>query len=466
MKAMTSKILRTPAPLFAVVAVFAASLLHAQTPEVERLQAKVAELEAQNARMEQDLAQMRARLDALARPPAAVPVQAVPATPVNAPQTAVVPAQREPSEGLGTMLGSHFKLYGMLRADMDIDSNRPNNDQTPLFVPAADNAVMPKFGDYSIHPRLSRFGLDLTAPPLESLADAKLTGKIETDFENGGTESRQIIRIRHAYLKTTWKDFSVLGGQTWDIFSPLIPTVNNDTLMWNAGNLGDRRPQVRASYEPKIGGVKWSLVGAVGLTGAIDSMDLDNNGYRDGEQSGAPNLQARAGLAKPLWVKAQPFSLGLSEFFEQSSTAKLIAGRNQFNAQALNVDYTLPLVARAALRGEVWWGSNLSDVRGGIGQGFNSTLGRLIHARGGWSELSLKATRRWSVHPGFTIDDPLATDLSKGNRSRNFAYYIANRVTFDNVFQLGFDYLRWTTDYLGAKPALDNRVNLFVQYGF
>ena len=460
---MTSPSYKTYAWIFSVI--FAVSSLNAQTPEVERLRAQVAELEAQNARMQQDLIQMNTRLDALGHPQAA-PAQTAPAAPAKSQLKAPAPAPKDAGESLGTMLGSHFKLYGLLRADMDIDSNRPNNDQTPLFIPAADTAVIPKFSDYSIHPRLSRFGLDLTAPPLESLGGAKLTGKIETDFENGGSESRQIIRIRHAYLKTSWNDFSILGGQTWDVFSPLFPTVNNDTLMWNAGNVGDRRPQIRATYEPKVGGINWSLIGAVGLTGAIDSMDLDNNGYRDGEQSGAPNLQARAGLGKPLWVKSQPFSVGVSEFFAQSSTAKLISGRDQFNAQGMNVDYTLPLVARASLRGEAWWGSNLSDVRGGIGQGFNPTLGRLIHARGGWSELSLKATRRWSVHPGFTVDDPLALDLSKGNRSRNFAYYIANRITFDNVLQLGLDYLRWRTDYVGSNSALDNRVNLFVQYGF
>jgi hypothetical protein len=202
------------------------------------------------------------------------------------------------------------------------------------------------------------------------------------------------------------------------------------------------------------------------LGGAIDSMDLDINGYRDGEQSGAPNLQARAGLGRTLWMKSQPFSVGVSEFFSQSSTAKLIAGRNQFNAP--RYERRLHAAARGACiaGGEAWWGSNLSDVRGGIGQGFNSTLGCLIHARGGWSELSLKATRRWSVHPGFTVDDPLALDLSTGYRSRNFTYYIANRIMFDSVLQLGLDYLRWRTDYVGSSPALDNRVNLFVQFGF
>lgn len=116
-----------------------------------------------------------------------------------------------------------------------------------------------------------------------------MSGKLETDFENGGSESRQIIRIRHAYLRMGWKDFSLLAGQTWDIVSPLFPTVNNDTLQWNAGNVGDRRPQLRAAYEPKAGSGKLSFTGGIGLTGAIDSLDLDNNGFGDGEESARPN---------------------------------------------------------------------------------------------------------------------------------------------------------------------------------
>ena len=49
--------------------------------------------------------------------------------------------------------------------------------------------------------------------------------------------------------------------------------------MWNAGNVGDRRPQLRAAYERKVGRGKLSLLGGIGLTGAIDAQDLDNNGF-------------------------------------------------------------------------------------------------------------------------------------------------------------------------------------------
>ena len=108
-------------------------------------------------------------------------------------------------------------------------------------------------------PRLTRLGIDWSGPQIAKLGNAKLIGKLETDFQNGGTESRQIIRIRHAYVRLDWERFSMLAGQTWDLVSPLFPTVNGDTLQWNAGNVGDRRPQLRVSSRPDELGARIAL---------------------------------------------------------------------------------------------------------------------------------------------------------------------------------------------------------------
>ena len=128
--------------------------------------------------------------------------------------------------------GNTFKLYGFLRLDLDFDSQRPNNGQAPLFITSQDPRLgKPDAGSFSMHPRLTRFGVDYTGKPIGGLYDGKVAGKLELDFENGGSESRQIIRIRQAYLRVNWGQFSILGGQAWDVVSPLLPTVNSDTAM-------------------------------------------------------------------------------------------------------------------------------------------------------------------------------------------------------------------------------------------
>jgi len=71
------------------------------------------------------------------------------------------------------------------------------------------------------------------------------------------------------------------------------------------------------------------------------------------------------------------------------------------------------------LRGEGWWGRNMSDMRGGAGQGINTATGREIRGRGGWAEASFKVSRHLSLNPGFSTDDPVDEDLPNGGRTRH-----------------------------------------------
>ncbi|MCA1600481.1 MAG: hypothetical protein LC776_02140 [Acidobacteria bacterium] len=246
---------------------------------------------------------------------------------------------------------------------------------------------------------------------------------------------------------------------------PLFPTVNNDTLQWNAGNVGDRRPQFRAAYEPKVGRGKFSFLGGLGLTGAIDSADLDANGVRDGEESGLPNIQARVGFAHPLGGSDRTASIGVSGFYGFLKTARPVGGRTDFHSQLVNVDFTLPLLAKLAFRGEGWWGRNMSDIRGGAGQGVTSN-GLEIRGRGGWAEANIRLSKYLSTNPGFSTDDPVDTDIPLSGRTRNRAFFVANRITPGGNFILGADYLRWKTNFRGLQRGIDNRVNVFLQYNF
>jgi len=467
---------------------------------VKQLQERLDKVEAQNRQLVQLLQELKARLDAPPQPvnavsskpvttsvPTGASANATPAAPqpVPAPDTASAasaststkPPQpdedksKQAGEGVRwnelASEGHRLKFYGFLRLDMNIDSQRPNNGQAPLFITSADPRVgKPDSGSFSMTPRLTRFGVDFSGPNLPSLGNALLSGKLETDFENGGSESRQIIRIRLAYLKLNWKSFSVLAGQDWDTYSPLIPTVDNDTTLWNAGNIGDRRPQFRAAYSSKIGKTRIDIAGSIGLTGAIDAADLDGNGVLDGQESGKPDVQARVGIARPLWVPDQMASVGISGVYQWLNTIKPVAGRFGFRGQAVNIDYTLPLSTRLSLRGEGWWGRNMSDFRGGAGQGLNLATGQPIRGRGGWSELTARLNRYWSIYPGFSSDDPVDHDVPNGGRTRNHVWYIGNRFNLGSNFLIGADYLHWITDYKGLTRGADNRVNIFFQYGW
>ena len=193
---------------------------------------------------------------------------------------------------------SRAQFYGFVRHDVIVDKTPPDSAQSPLFILSEPNGV-PSRHAYTMHPRLTRLGVNMTGPALEPVGGAQIAGKLEIDFQNGGRDSRAIPRYRHAYMTLTWTTASLLLGQTWDLISPLFPSVNGDTLMWNAGNLGDRRPQLRATLQRRVAGGHWSLAGAAGLTGAVDQQDLDGDGLRDGEAASVPTLQTRVGLTYP-----------------------------------------------------------------------------------------------------------------------------------------------------------------------
>ena len=441
-----------------------------EVTEVEKLRQRVEELEEQQRALVRVLQELKDKLEPAAAPAANTALRSAPESKVESQPVATNSPQNDSVNVRWPELiseGNKLKFYGFMRLDLIFDSQQPNNAQSILFIKSPDPRTGTDNGDFAMHPRLTRFGIDYSGPRIAKLGDAKLTGKLETDFQNGGgSESRQAIRIRHAYLRLDWKEFNVLAGQTWDIVSPLFPTVNSDTLQWNAGNIGDRRPQFRATYEPKAGKGKFSFAGGIGLTGAIDSIDLDGNGVRDGEESARPNIQGRAGFSHPLGGKDRVASFGVSGFYGFLKTSRLVAGRTQFRSQAVNIDFTLPLASWLAFKGEGWWGRNMSDFRGGIGQGFNVALGRAIRGRGGWTEANVRISRYLSLNPGFSVDDPLDADISVGGRTRNRAFFIANRITPGNNFLIGADYLHWKTDFNGFQRGIDNRVNIFLQYNF
>ena len=364
--------------------------------------------------------------------------------------------------------GNTFQLHGALRLDMIVDSQRPNNAQSPLFILSPDALAggKPGAGSFTMHPRLTTFGIDYNGPQISSLGDARLSGKLEMDFQNGGPEFASVIRILQAYFKMQWGDFWILGGQKWDTFSPIRPIVNDDSIMLATGNVGLRRPQFLAGYEPKVGSGQFSIVGGIGLTGAVNGQDLDNNGFRDGEKSGRPNVQARLGYSHPLWGNDQSATIGVSGIYGWLNTDKPVVGRTGFREQLVSFDYVLPIAKIVAVRGEGWWGRNLSDLVGGIGQGINLFTGQEIRSRGGWSELNFKLSRYYSFNPGITTDDPLDQDVPNGGRTRNHAFYVGNRFMPSDNFIIGFDYLRWITDFKGFQRGIDNRVNIFLAYHF
>ena len=427
--------------------------------EVVLLRERIVQLEAQNQAILNQLEALSARLDNHSPPLPSSPAVAAKAS--RAASTASPTAQRLEAAVWAEGNKSRLDFYGFLRVDAIIDDSRPDTFQFPSFILSEGQASgLGNQSNLSFHPRLTRLGINYRGPQMDGLAGARIGGKIEWDFQNGGRESRAIARYRHAYLKLDWEKSSLLLGQSWDLISPLYPAVNADSMMWNAGNLGDRRVQARYAYQPPQG---FNFALAAGLTGAVSPQDLDGDGVRDGEASTLPNLQARVGYKSG----SGRVKLGFwSHYGQEQTSLASFNGNKDFDSYSVGADYLFELHERLALRGELWLGANLNDFRGGIGQGVNTALGEEIESRGGWIELGVQVRPRYKFSTGFSSDDPKNRDILPGGRTENRVWYLVNQLRLAPTFMIGLDYLYWRTDYRGLEEGTDNRFNLYFIYNF
>ena len=366
------------------------------------------------------------------------------------------------------------KPYGFLRLDMIYNDSRTNNGQITMWTNPETGAANKKKDDaeLAIHPRLTRLGLNVKGG---KLGNADITGNVEVDFQTttNFSESRQAIRMRHAYLKLTSGDFHLLAGQTWDIISPIFPSVNQDTLMWNAGNLGDRRPQLRLGYEPSFGAGKLSFVAGLGLTGAVDGKNLDGpptntDERRDGEDAAMPNIQARVGASFKGFVEKENIVVGVwgHTAKEELADGNTKAGEDSWTSSSMGADFTIPVISLLTVRGEVWTGKNLSDFRGGIGQGVNTTTYKEIESTGGWLELLCKLNPKFQASIGYTKDEPEEDDVTATGKTENETWYVGGLYKPGSGLAFGLEYINWKTEYKDNTDGDDNRINLIAQYNF
>lgn len=386
--------------------------------------------------------------------------------------------------------GNRISLYGILRMDAYAGDGRFNHTQFTYYALSHDPTATPTINDrdnwIDWTPRLSRLGVKVERDSLPLWPEAKVSGQFEFDFQNRATsetsglesESRELPRLRHAYVKLQAGAFSFLAGQTWDLISPLWPAVNADGVMWNSGNLGDRRPQIRLGWDEPLGDeVKLNTAIAFARTGAIDRENLDGpapGGFggtdtmRDGDESARPMIQGRIGLSN-LLGKHLDFGVWGHYGWEQVNTP--VFGRRNFHTESIGLDVRARFLEVFTLSSEIWYGMNLNDLRGGVDQGvtLNAASGtaREIAARGGWVELMAQVADPVAVAGGVALDDPRNSSLAAATqRSRNLAPYVFGKVDLGGGFSFGVEAIFWETFYLGLDAGRANRYSFFAAYSF
>ena len=357
-----------------------------------------------------------------------------------------------------------FKPYGYVKLDAVYDDSRTNYGNYVFFIEnqGEDN-------EFNMTAKQTRIGLNILAP---DIYDWKARGRIEVDFYGAaGHENKAEPLLRHAFLESEKEDFTLLAGQTSDLISPLFPNTLNYTVGWAAGNIGYRRPQLRATHRHsfKENSAFISALAIARTTGTTNE-DLDKDGQNDGEEAGLPTVQARFALTTELLTdKLTTFGLS-GHYGEEKIDWGLIepytGDRDREESWSVNGDFDIPLSDRFSVKGEVFVGCNLDDYLGGILQGVNRNTRDSIKTRGGWTQVSYRHSNKWQYKAGLGIDDPENDDLNDGNKSRNSFYY--GNVTYNLIppVTMGLEYSYWETEYLTQRSGTDNRIQYSIIYNW
>jgi hypothetical protein len=360
--------------------------------------------------------------------------------------------------------------YGYLWGATVYETERSNNGDYTFYIfsPSSVDQVGPT---YHVDAKSTRIGLDVLGPRIAGLNNAQSGGKVEFDFQGGSglQENKGSVLLRHAYWEVKDDEFRLLAGQTWDVISPLWPNTIMYTVYWGAGNIGYRRAQFRAERY-----VAFSDELLLTMQGSINGdiiADFAPAGITAvGDQSSWPVVEGRTALTfGPRGPNCHPITLGVSGHIGEQRfrfSAPPPAEQRSARTWSFNVDLKAPITDRFGMQGEYQIGDDLSTFYGGILQGYNFAQRRAIYDTGGWIELWYDWTPRWHSHVGYTLDDPLNSDISFGGRTYNHAIW--GNVIYDvtKQFLLGLEVSQWRTLYQGLEPGEATRIEFMARYGF
>jgi len=365
------------------------------------------------------------------------------------------------------------QFYGYIKGDAAYDNSRTTSGN---FIVWADNdSGRGNDDEFNLTANETRLGLNINGPQDNGM---QASGKVEFDFYgSGASENKAKIQMRHAYAQLSWPDegLSLLAGQTWDVISPLNPTTLNYTVMWDVGNIGYRRPQIRLTKDIMLSGEKsLKIAGAVSRT-IGRSVATTNLTSESGEDAGFPTVQARVGMTMP-WLEAGPTTFGISGHFgqEEYDTSAGTDNSRDFDSWSVNLDLLQPINSWMTLKAEVFKGENLDSYFGGIGQGVRAVKvgtttvshDREISSKGGWCALALGPWDKWTFNTGIGIDDVDADDVNVGDRTLNRAVFANAIYALNKHADVGVELSHWRTDYRGRGDADDVRIQGSLKYKF
>lgn len=341
----------------------------------------------------------------------------------------------------------NFSFYGFLKFDAHIQDSGINNI-------IATRYAVPGVGNTALTAMNSRFGFKWNIAELAG--GWKIAAQTEWDlFDSSANQMK--LRTRHAYFSLSKESSNFIFGQFWDVFGPAGPTtLNTNGYLWQTGNVGFRRAQLRYTYSSGMFTVAFSV---------------NDPSTAEGRASNLPILESRVGLKLGADKK---INLGVSGVYgmESHSGTALVDGtetayENDVNILGICLDWTIP-VSRFTFTGEFTLGQNLSNF---LSKSHVFENDAALEIEGGkvtafWAEVIYQATRKINTWAGYAFENLDEQQLASGALQDTSCIFAGIQLSLGSGVSVGLEYTHFLTQYLSADDQKTNQFILSFIYTF
>jgi hypothetical protein len=368
-----------------------------------------------------------------------------------------------PGEGMTvSMLNgeSKLKLFGSFSTIAAAATTRAFPTGGPLFL-LPPSAVNPT-NTFDIGARQSSFGASFSGPEICGFTPgAFLLAYIQNDNLTSDAYGFLPYNAWGELKNDTWR---FAAGLQPDVFNPAAPTMIALIGIFDSGNCGSFRGQIRAEhfYKPYD---DFQLTTQVALSEPVSTIVTDNR--RIIEDNGWPNVEGRlaAGLGEIREMcggrKLRPITFGVSGVIGQMRNATLQAVedvppaliRSTLTVWGLGSDLQVAITDRFGFTGEVFLGQSLGEYNAMIGQSFSSDNLGPVRGAGGFGELYFYLNDKAHLHTGYGVDAPVRTDLGATDISHNQTYYANIFWDISKTYQWSFQVEHRETDFVTFRQG-------------
>jgi len=453
----------------AVVLLCALRTLPAQVPsETKTILERLERLEQQNRELMDQIRALREELAASRSSPPSAPAPVASALAASPPLEDRVAVQESRTAELAQTkveASSRYpvRLSGMVLFNTFFNTLHNGDLEYPVYA-------APGYGaSAGAALRQTTLGLEYSGP--QTIWGGKVRGSVFMDFWGGsGQPLNELMRLRTGVIGVDWEARSFEVGLEKPLISPRDP----DSLaqvgispLAGAGNLWLWIPQARFEQHLRFGehsGVRLQVAG-------VETREVKPGAYAS---YGGPSLSVE-------YENRRPGVEGRVELFAGSEARRveIAAGFHRSVSHVAHVSvpsnvFSFDWLARPAapvdITGAFFTGQNVAHLgTGGIDQGY--TLGpwdvvRAVHSRGGWTQLTVRAAPRLSLHLFTGVQEDRNSDLQPGNIGRNLLYGANLFYRLAPNVLVGIEGSQARTSYVGASRLLNNHYDLALAYLF